>query len=138
MVRTTMFLGIAFTEALALFGFVLAFIISAEAVAMRTRTLLARGSRRRRRLSPSRHPALAQEPPGEAGSEELTTEARRREANGATEADPRCIDLLIDGVRGDDCQEAPNPILPATNEHDLGRHLLHGAASAARKFACRG
>ena len=27
-VRTTMFLGIAFTEALALFGFVLAFIIS--------------------------------------------------------------------------------------------------------------
>ena len=28
MVRTTMFLGIAFTEALALFGFVLAFIIS--------------------------------------------------------------------------------------------------------------
>ena len=30
MVRTTMFLGIAFTEALALFGFVLAFIISGE------------------------------------------------------------------------------------------------------------
>ena len=28
MLRTTMFLGIAFTEALALFGFVLAFIIS--------------------------------------------------------------------------------------------------------------
>ena len=28
MVRTTMFLGIAFTEALALFGFVLAFIIA--------------------------------------------------------------------------------------------------------------
>jgi F-type H+-transporting ATPase subunit c len=28
MVRTTMFLGIALTEALALFGFVLAFIIS--------------------------------------------------------------------------------------------------------------
>ena len=28
MVRTTMFLGIAFTEALALFGFVLAFIVS--------------------------------------------------------------------------------------------------------------
>jgi len=28
LVRTTMFLGIAFTEALALFGFVLAFIIS--------------------------------------------------------------------------------------------------------------
>ena len=28
MVRTTMFLGIAFTEALALFGFVLSFIIS--------------------------------------------------------------------------------------------------------------
>jgi F-type H+-transporting ATPase subunit c len=28
MVRTTMFLGIAFTEALALFGFVLAFIIT--------------------------------------------------------------------------------------------------------------
>jgi F0F1-type ATP synthase membrane subunit c/vacuolar-type H+-ATPase subunit K len=28
MVRTTMFLGIAFSEALALFGFVLAFIIS--------------------------------------------------------------------------------------------------------------
>jgi F-type H+-transporting ATPase subunit c len=29
MVRTTMFLGIAFTEALALFGFVLAFILNA-------------------------------------------------------------------------------------------------------------
>jgi F0F1-type ATP synthase membrane subunit c/vacuolar-type H+-ATPase subunit K len=28
MVRTTMFLGIAFTEALALFGFVLAFIVA--------------------------------------------------------------------------------------------------------------
>ena len=30
MVRTTMFLGIAFTEALALFGFVLVFITRAE------------------------------------------------------------------------------------------------------------
>ena len=45
-VRTTMFLGIAFTEALALFGFVLAFIISGlrpdeERCVMRIRALIA-------------------------------------------------------------------------------------------------
>src|SRR5207302_8987276 len=39
MVRTTMFLGIAFTEALALFGFVLTFLLKSES-AMRTRVLV--------------------------------------------------------------------------------------------------
>jgi F-type H+-transporting ATPase subunit b len=36
--------------------------------------------------------------------------------NGGTEADAECIALLADGKKVDDCQEAPSPIMPATDE----------------------
>jgi F-type H+-transporting ATPase subunit b len=38
------------------------------------------------------------------------------EQNGATEIDTHCIPILINGGSPDDCQEAPSPILPETNE----------------------
>ena len=38
------------------------------------------------------------------------------EQNGATEIDTHCIPILIEGGSPDDCQEAPSPILPETNE----------------------
>lgn len=36
--------------------------------------------------------------------------------NGGTHADAECIEILADGGKVDDCQAAPNPLLPATNE----------------------
>jgi len=45
------------------------------------------------------------------------------EENGGTHADAECVALLIDGGSVDDCQEAPSPILPATDE------LVWGALS---------
>lgn len=36
--------------------------------------------------------------------------------NGGTEFDAHCIELLAEGGSVDDCQEAPNPLLPETNE----------------------
>jgi F-type H+-transporting ATPase subunit b len=40
----------------------------------------------------------------------------KAEANGATKTDAECIGTLADGGTVDDCQEAPNPLLPETNE----------------------
>ncbi len=49
--------------------------------------------------------------------EEITHEAELiMLANGGTEIDSHCIPLLIDGGSPEDCQEAPSPILPATDE----------------------
>jgi len=36
--------------------------------------------------------------------------------NGATEIDSHCIETIADGGSVDDCHEAPNPLLPETNE----------------------
>jgi F-type H+-transporting ATPase subunit b len=36
--------------------------------------------------------------------------------NGATEIDSHCIAILAEGGSVDDCHEAPNPLLPETNE----------------------
>lgn len=59
-------------------------------------------------------PAHAQEGGGE---EEVTHEAETiAEENGAEEADVECIPILVEGGSVDDCQEAPNPILPPKNE----------------------
>ena len=38
------------------------------------------------------------------------------EANGGTEFDAHCIEILAEGGSVDDCQEAPNVLLPETNE----------------------
>jgi F-type H+-transporting ATPase subunit b len=38
------------------------------------------------------------------------------EQNGGTEVDGHCVKLIIEGGSADDCQEAPSPILPETNE----------------------
>jgi F-type H+-transporting ATPase subunit b len=49
--------------------------------------------------------------------DEVTEEAEAiSEANGGTEVDSHCIQILIDGGSADDCQEAPSPILPEMNE----------------------
>jgi F-type H+-transporting ATPase subunit b len=66
--------------------------------------------------------AHAQE--GGASEEEVIHEAEQlAEENGAAPADVECIPELVGGGAVDDCQEAPNPILPATNE------LVWGAIS---------
>jgi F-type H+-transporting ATPase subunit b len=71
-------------------------------------------------------PAGAQEEPteGEAPSEEeLIHEAEHiAEENGAEHADVECLPILIEGGTIDDCREAPNPLLPETNE------IIWGAA----------
>ena len=58
------------------------------------------------------NPAGAQEG-GEDPVEETIHEA---EDNGATHADAECIEILAEGGAVDDCQEAPNPLLPEMNE----------------------
>jgi F-type H+-transporting ATPase subunit b len=57
------------------------------------------------------NPASAQE--GEDPVEEVIHEA---EENGADHSDAECIELLAEGQSVDDCQEAPNPLLPELNE----------------------
>lgn len=68
-------------------------------------------------------PALAQEGEGEepSFSEEEQTETEHHaeeiaEANGAGEFDRHCIPIIMDGGSVDECQEAPNLLLPETNE----------------------
>jgi F-type H+-transporting ATPase subunit b len=66
--------------------------------------------------------AMAQEEDhsGDATEEEAhdpvhTVEQEAKE-NGATEIDTHCIAIIHEGGSPEDCQEAPNPILPETNE----------------------
>jgi F-type H+-transporting ATPase subunit b len=58
------------------------------------------------------NPAGAQEGE-ESPVDEVIHEA---EENGADHADAECIEILAEGGSVDDCQEAPNPLLPETNE----------------------
>ncbi len=44
-----------------------------------------------------------------------TVEAEAK-ANGATEIDTHCIAIIQEAALLEDCQEAPNPMLPETNE----------------------
>jgi len=63
------------------------------------------------------NPAGAQEGEGEIDAEEVIHEAELlAEQNGGTEFDAHCIEILAEGGSVDDCQEAPNPLLPETNE----------------------
>jgi F-type H+-transporting ATPase subunit b len=49
--------------------------------------------------------------------EEIIHEAEEiAEQNDATHADAECIPILVEGGTVEECQEAPNPILPETNE----------------------
>jgi len=79
-------------------------------------------------------PLTAHAQEGEGGEEEFTPEQIEEiiheaelaaEQNGASEFDVHCIPELVEGGRVDDCQEAPSPILPPTNE------LVWGALSFA-------
>lgn len=58
--------------------------------------------------SPAAHAAEEGDPIHAA--EELAVE------NGATEIDSHCIEVIANGGSVDECHEAPNPILPETNE----------------------
>ena len=62
--------------------------------------------------------AQASSAEGEPGSEEEITHAAEvlAEENGGSEFDAHCIALLTEGKSVDDCQAAPNPLLPETNE----------------------
>jgi F-type H+-transporting ATPase subunit b len=57
-------------------------------------------------------------PASAAPAQEDPTETVRHEAeeNGATHADAECIDTIAEGGSVEDCQEAPNPLLPEPNE----------------------
>ena len=62
-------------------------------------------------------PVGAQEGEPEVDPEEVIHEAEvLAEENGGTEFDAHCIEILAEGGSVDDCQEAPNPLLPETNE----------------------
>jgi F-type H+-transporting ATPase subunit b len=87
---------------------------------MRTRTLFAAGLLGVVGVLTFGSAAFAQEGEeegGEGATEEVVHEAEEiAEANGAEHSDIECIPILVEGGSVDDCQEAPNPILPATNE----------------------
>ena len=61
-------------------------------------------------------PAAAQEAEGEGGESPVEEVIHEAEENGATHADAECIEILAEGGTVTDCQEAPNPLLPETNE----------------------
>lgn len=62
--------------------------------------------------------ASSQEGGGDASTEEdIVLEAEvLAEENGGSTFDVECIPILVEGGSVDDCQESPNPILPATAE----------------------
>jgi len=55
--------------------------------------------------------------------------------NDGTHADVECIPILIEGGSVDDCQEAPSPILPATDELVWGTISFVILVILMRKFA---
>jgi F-type H+-transporting ATPase subunit b len=55
--------------------------------------------------------------PSAAETNKVAEEAKQlAEDNGATKADAECAPKIVKGGSPDDCQEAPSPILPATDE----------------------
>jgi F-type H+-transporting ATPase subunit b len=72
--------------------------------------------------------ASAQEGEGE-DPEDVTHHAETlAQENGGSEEDAHCVAELIGGASVDDCQEAPNPLVPETNE------LIWGAIGFAVVF----
>jgi F-type H+-transporting ATPase subunit b len=76
-------------------------------------------------LDPAALPAAppAQEAPAapaavgqEEGGDPLEEVRHEAEENGAEHADVECIDVIAEGGAVEDCQDAPNPLLPETNE----------------------
>ncbi len=66
-------------------------------------------------------PAMAQEEDHGEATEEgshdpVHTVEEMAEENGGTEFDAHCVAILAEGGSVDDCQEAPNQLLPETNE----------------------
>ena len=61
-------------------------------------------------------PASAQEEGEEEHTDPLHEVELEAEENGASEFDVHCIEIIAEGGAVDDCQEAPNPLLPETNE----------------------
>jgi F-type H+-transporting ATPase subunit b len=59
-------------------------------------------------------PAMAQEEEGH--SDPVHEVEELAEENGGTEFDAHCVEILAEGGSVDDCQEAPNPLLPELNE----------------------
>jgi F-type H+-transporting ATPase subunit b len=58
-----------------------------------------------------------EEPEGGVDQEEIIHEAETiAEDNGAEHSDVECIPTLVEGGTTEDCQDAPNPLLPETNE----------------------
>jgi F-type H+-transporting ATPase subunit b len=107
---------------------------------VRTRTTLAAGAFALVATFALAGPVAAQEGEGEEFTEEqveeITHEAEAiAEANGGTEEDGHCIELLIDGESVDDCQEAPSPILPPANELIWGSISFVLLFLALAKFA---
>jgi F-type H+-transporting ATPase subunit b len=64
--------------------------------------------------APGAPEATAQE--GEGGGEPVEEVIHEAEERGATHADALCIEILAEGGSVEDCQEAPNPLLPEVNE----------------------
>jgi len=60
--------------------------------------------------------ASAQEGDGESEAEALHTVEELVKDNGGTEFDAECVAILAEGGAIDDCQEAPNPLLPEPTE----------------------
>jgi F-type H+-transporting ATPase subunit b len=67
--------------------------------------------------------ASAQDTGGSNDSETIHHAEELSKKNGSPDADAECIKILAEGNKVDDCQEAPSPILPATDE------LVWGALS---------
>ena len=133
MVRTTMFLGIAFTEALALFGFVLVVHhLGLRRPTMRIRTAARwRRPARRRRSSASPAAPSAQEQGGDPASAADEAEERRRPTTPS-----ECIELLEEGGDGRRLPGGAEPD-PARDQRDhLGRRSPSSSCSSCMwKFA---
>ncbi len=59
-------------------------------------------------------PAMAQEEEGH--SDPVHEVEELVEENGGTEFDAHCVEILAEGGAVEDCQEAPNPLMPELNE----------------------
>jgi F-type H+-transporting ATPase subunit b len=57
-----------------------------------------------------------EEPEGEGAGDPVEEVIHEAEEHGATHADAECIEVLAEGGSVEDCQDAPNPLLPEINE----------------------
>jgi F-type H+-transporting ATPase subunit b len=73
-------------------------------------------------------PGAAQEEEPTEGGDPVEEVIHQAEENGAEHPDAECIEILAEGGSVDDCQEAPNPLLPEPNE------IIWGAIAFAVVF----